>query len=438
MVSMLVYYITVLSVLVAHNKQYTALSEDIYNFEMKVEDKLLQFEVDGDAKLSHYLYSLVIEHKQSYSGCKNQTICSIILFMKTLQQKRWNTPWSHQTRDPLTSCFSVDQHNMQSLDRFRPFNSSSDFLFIPESISESLISVYTMWNILDQLMRKQPEAYMFGYLRPVQLVDMLRTIDSINASTYCEIGFNAGHSAAAILTARPHMKVYSFDIVEHAYTLPAAEFLKDIYGNNFEFIPGRSQETVVKRAYDDLYGACDIMFIDGSHTEQDVLDDILNFRLLASPKHVVYLDDTTCVDWDCFVAGYQSGWCDINTASSFSAATVRYVANDLTTVDVIRWRDGMQVGSSRGVLVDLEITDYECGHPCNPPVRTHDDESKMPTRSLPWSWARTRYNPELLISTGGRGDLFVNRLPMETMLDPDYLLFWEPRVINISAAFVEW
>ena len=50
---------------------------------------------------------------------------------------------------------------------------------------------------------------------------------------YLEIGFNAGHSAAMVLSSFPQARVKSFDICAHAYVDPNAKLLEAKFG------PGR-------------------------------------------------------------------------------------------------------------------------------------------------------------------------------------------------------
>jgi hypothetical protein len=45
----------------------------------------------------------------------------------------------------------------------------------------------------------------------------------------CEVGFNAGHSALAWLSAVPGIKVLSFDLGAHQYVRPAYEVIDRMY-----------------------------------------------------------------------------------------------------------------------------------------------------------------------------------------------------------------
>merc|ERR1719215_2476005 len=60
----------------------------------------------------------------------------------------------------------------------------------------------------------------------------------------CEVGFNAGHSAAVFLNANPEANMYSFDIGQFPYTRGNAALMKELFPERFEYIEGSSQEAV--------------------------------------------------------------------------------------------------------------------------------------------------------------------------------------------------
>merc|ERR1740138_996984 len=57
----------------------------------------------------------------------------------------------------------------------------------------------------------------------------------------CEIGFNAGHSAALFMNANPEANLYSFDIAQFKYTLGNIQLMKELFPDRFEFILGPSE-----------------------------------------------------------------------------------------------------------------------------------------------------------------------------------------------------
>ena len=72
------------------------------------------------------------------------------------------------------------------------------------------------------------DAPKYGYMRRSQLDYFLDLVARkvFSPMTYCEIGFNGGHSAVAMLLAHSDMTVHSFDLGAMAYSRPAAAFLE--------------------------------------------------------------------------------------------------------------------------------------------------------------------------------------------------------------------
>lgn len=119
------------------------------------------------------------------------------------------------------------------------------------------------------------------------------------AQNIMEVGFNAGHSTAIMLLASPDSKVTIFDLGEHPYTVPALEYLGQVF-------PGRIQaaylgdsrhtlpyfvENVVEK---ECFGGFDLLHIDGGHTEDILASDFAWCRRMAAVDHTVVIDDD---DW---------------------------------------------------------------------------------------------------------------------------------------------
>merc|ERR1719444_658065 len=62
--------------------------------------------------------------------------------------------------------------------------------------------------------------------------------------TICEVGFNAGHSAALFLNANPQAKVIAFDIAQFPYTRGNLLLMKDLFGDRFEYVLGPSATSI--------------------------------------------------------------------------------------------------------------------------------------------------------------------------------------------------
>ncbi len=173
--------------------------------------------------------------------------------------------------------------------------------FVPNSTDEILDATFTLWNILDRMMlRSSRSNYMAGYVREVQVRRMVQLVTAPNVRTYCEVGMNGGHSAAAMLSANPDLIVHSFDIMHWNYSWPVADWLGLAFGQRFVIHPGDSQLSVVQWANDlgvtkrrhAVQPPCDVIFVDGDHTRLGATADLRNFRALARPRAHVIVDDT--------------------------------------------------------------------------------------------------------------------------------------------------
>jgi len=107
--------------------------------------------------------------------------------------------------------------------------------------------------------------------------------------TYCETGFNAGHSAGVFLMLG--FRVHSFDIAFNPYTRACAKNYEMIFPGQFVFHAGDSAKTVA--AFASQQERCDVISVDGLHTYEMVVADIANFAHVASPGNTLLVDDTS-------------------------------------------------------------------------------------------------------------------------------------------------
>jgi predicted O-methyltransferase YrrM len=108
-----------------------------------------------------------------------------------------------------------------------------------------------------------------------------------------EIGFNAGHSAATFLAARPNITVVSFDIGQHPYVEHAKRFIDDHFPGRHTLILGASIETLPRFTIEHPFVRFDLVLIDGAHDYETVTQDMVNVRPLAHDQTVVVMDDLT-------------------------------------------------------------------------------------------------------------------------------------------------
>lgn len=158
--------------------------------------------------------------------------------------------------------------------------------FKPATLRDGLISVYTIWNVLDRLnyqtIHNWTLPWLYGYIRPVQLEALVAAVRAPGVRTYCEVGFNGGHSAAAVLYATSNVTVRSFDTGYYGkHTQQNSAFLRSVQPERFTFVDGDSSKTLPQlgqRVRAGMEPPCDVVFIDGSHKLAAVAADIRNFR----------------------------------------------------------------------------------------------------------------------------------------------------------------
>ena len=127
-----------------------------------------------------------------------------------------------------------------------------------------------------------------------QQQDYLRSlVTRTDARLVGEIGFNAGFSSLAFLSAGPDVHVVSFDIGCHDVVNHAKEFVDSNYPGRHELILGDSTWSVPAYRAQHPETSFDIIFIDGGHDYEKVSEDISNMRAFSHPGTSVVIDDLT-------------------------------------------------------------------------------------------------------------------------------------------------
>eukprot|EP00929_Paragymnodinium_shiwhaense_P052694 TRINITY_DN2639_c0_g1_i2.p1 TRINITY_DN2639_c0_g1~~TRINITY_DN2639_c0_g1_i2.p1 ORF type:complete len:361 (+),score=58.12 TRINITY_DN2639_c0_g1_i2:131-1213(+) len=124
------------------------------------------------------------------------------------------------------------------------------------------------------------------------MYDTWATMDNI--STICETGFNAGHSALRFLSQSVKSHIYEFDLGEHAYGKIAEQFLTGRFPGRLTVTWGSSVETLPKFAMSNPDVKCDLVIVDGDHAYATAIADLVHFAPMASPHHILTIDDTPC------------------------------------------------------------------------------------------------------------------------------------------------
>src|SRR5690349_20004097 len=104
-----------------------------------------------------------------------------------------------------------------------------------------------------------------GSSSPEQQDSLRRLVRRSNARLVGEIGFNAGFSSVAFLSADVDVHVVSFDLGCHEVVGPAKEFVDAQYPRRHELIIGDSAQSVPEYRMQRPEISFDIVFIDGGH-----------------------------------------------------------------------------------------------------------------------------------------------------------------------------
>lgn len=119
-----------------------------------------------------------------------------------------------------------------------------------------------------------------------------------SVKTICETGFNRGFSSLLWLVSNPSAKVYSFDIGKRPVT-KSAEFLARSFvdskgGPRFTLTIGDSETTLLDFRAKNPKVECDLVFVDGGHSERTALADITNFAAMSRVNSTLIVDDVLC------------------------------------------------------------------------------------------------------------------------------------------------
>jgi predicted O-methyltransferase YrrM len=105
-------------------------------------------------------------------------------------------------------------------------------------------------------------------------------------NTITEIGFNAGHSAALMLTANPNLKLTSIDIGRHSYTVPCATVIQNHFPNRLTLIIKDSKK--IDRSEIEQSA---VVVIDGGHQFEDCLLDLAMCVAYCKAGTLIVVDD---------------------------------------------------------------------------------------------------------------------------------------------------
>ena len=128
-------------------------------------------------------------------------------------------------------------------------------------------------------------------LRIEQYLAYIKIVEAPFINTVCETGFNAGHSTFAWLESNTKTHVYSFDLGIHDYARPMADYLRTRYPGRLNVTWGDSTLTLpdFHRRNPDV--KCDLLIVDGGHTNPICQSDFNTFMDMANVDNIVMLDN---------------------------------------------------------------------------------------------------------------------------------------------------
>jgi hypothetical protein len=97
-----------------------------------------------------------------------------------------------------------------------------------------------------------------------EILDYLSYAEQPGIKTLCEVGFNAGHSATVLLSARQETMLFVFDISNLPYSAAHVKLLKRLFGERLHFLKGDSVNLLPW--FKQHKTQCDLFSIDGDHS----------------------------------------------------------------------------------------------------------------------------------------------------------------------------
>lgn len=133
--------------------------------------------------------------------------------------------------------------------------------------------------------------YVEGSANETELAALTTLAQGSGTRRVAEIGFNAGFSAHAFLSAHPDVVVTSFDLGEHGYGARAKTQVDEDFPGRHTLIIGDSLTTVPEYADTHPGETFDLVFVDGGHSYEVASADIRNMARLADEDTVLVIDD---------------------------------------------------------------------------------------------------------------------------------------------------
>jgi predicted O-methyltransferase YrrM len=117
--------------------------------------------------------------------------------------------------------------------------------------------------------------------------NLFQIAQDLSGTKVCEVGFNAGFSAALWLISNPTIQLICLDLGEHSYTKPTFETLQRDFGDRIQILIGDSRKTMKT-----LFPGYDLVHVDGGHTEEVAKSDCEQALRILKTQGLLLVDDT--------------------------------------------------------------------------------------------------------------------------------------------------
>ena len=130
---------------------------------------------------------------------------------------------------------------------------------------------------------------------PQEIVALRELAMEVGGGVACEVGFNAGHSAAVILEGSGIRLLHEFDIMVQPYSNASCDHFERRYTHRFRMHRGNSRHTLrefARKVSSGEEAGCDLWFLDGAHSRL-FARDFPNALAAAAPGAVLMVDDVS-------------------------------------------------------------------------------------------------------------------------------------------------
>ena len=130
---------------------------------------------------------------------------------------------------------------------------------------------------------------------PQEIAALRELAMEVGGGVACEVGFNAGHSAAVILEGSGIRLLHEFDIMVQPYSNASCDHFERRYAHRFRMHRGNSRHTLrefARKVSSGEEAGCDLWFLDGAHSRL-FARDFPNALAAAAPGAVLMVDDVS-------------------------------------------------------------------------------------------------------------------------------------------------